>query len=330
MATEGFEPPFYLRSTFVQTLLAGSAIRKRGQNPMLETAEKVILNPIEDVRLQGFYSRQTNGRAKGLVMLLHGWEGSVSSAYILGTGKFLYNNGYSIFRLNYRDHGDSQHLNPGLFYAVLLDEVFHAVQQISEYDKELPFYLVGFSMGGNFALRIARKCAENPIDNLFHIVSISPVLDPEKSTYAINDVPLLRHYFRKKWRRSLQKKQTCYPDLYDFSEVLALDTITAMTELMLERYSDYENASVYFRNYALLDDALVDVPIPTTIITAKDDPIIPVEDFYNLKLNSLTDLIIHRYGGHNGFLEGLSGRAWYERKMLEIFDATGKSPSRRF
>jgi hypothetical protein len=89
---------------------------------------------------------------------------------------------------------------------------------------------------------------------------------------------------------------------------------------MLERYSNYENASAYFRDYALLDDALGDVNVPTTIITAKDDPIIPADDFYNLKLNSLTDLIIHRYGGHNGFLEGLSGRTWYERKMLEIFN----------
>jgi len=44
-----------------------------------------------------------------------------------------------------------------------------------------------------------------------------------------------------------------------------------------------------------------------------------VDDFYHLNLNSLTDLIIHRHGGHNGFLETLSGRAWYEKKMLELF-----------
>ena len=287
---------------------------------MLEVAREVILNPIEDVRLQGFYSRQPNGQAKGLVMLLHGWEGSVESAYILGTGKFLYKNEFSVFRLNYRDHGNSQHLNPGLFYAVLLDEVFNAVRQVSEFESELPFYLVGFSMGGNFVLRIARKCAESPIDNLPHVMSISPVLDPEKSTYAIDDVPLLRHYFRKKWQRSLQKKQACFPDLYDFNEVLALDTIAKMTDLMIERYSDYKNASDYFRDYAVLDDALVNMPVPTTIITAKDDPIIPVDDFYELKLNSLTELIIHSYGGHNGFLETLSGEAWYERKMIEVFN----------
>jgi predicted alpha/beta-fold hydrolase len=319
--TEIFNPPFYLRSTLTQTMLAGSGIRKMGKNPMLNAAREVILTPIDDVRLQGFYSKQLNRQAKGLVMLLHGWEGSVNSAYILSMGRFLYNNEFSVFRLNYRDHGDSHHLNPGLFYAVLLDEVFNAVQQVSEYESELPFYLVGFSMGGNFALRIARKCADNPINNLSHVMSISPVLNPEKSTYAIDDVPLLRRYFLRKWQRSLQKKQAYFPNLYDFSEVLSLDTIAAMTDLMLERYSAYKSASDYFCAYAVLDNALIDVNVPTTIITAQDDPIIPVEDFYGLKTNSLTDLIIHRYGGHNGFLETISGKAWYERKMLEIFQA---------
>jgi len=316
-----FNPPFYLRSASIQTLLAGSSLQTRGTNPMLDIAEEVILNPIDDVLLQGFYSKQKNGQAKGLVMLLHGWEGSVNSAYILGTGKFFHNHGYSVFRLNYRDHGDSHHLNRGLFYAVLLDEVFNAVRQVSEYESGLPFYLAGFSMGGNFALRIARKCAECSIDNLYHVFSVSPVLDPEKSTYAIDDVPLLRRYFRNKWLRSLQKKQHLFPELYDFSEVLALDTITEMTDLMLARYSDYKSASEYFSKYAVLNDALVDVPVPTTIITAKDDPIIPVDDFYDLTLNLQTELIIHRYGGHNGFLESLSGRAWYARKMIQVFDA---------
>lgn len=319
MTNEIFNPPFYLRSTFAQTMLAGSGIRKWGDNPMLKAAREVILNPLEDVRLQGFYSPQVNGQARGLVLLLHGWEGSVNSAYIQSTGKFLYDYGYAVFRLNYRDHGDSHHLNPGLFYAVLLDEVFNSVQQVAEYERALPFYLVGFSMGGNFALRVARKCAENQISNLSHVVSISPVLDPEKSTYAIDAVYPLRHYFLKKWQRSLQKKQECFPDRYDFSEVLSLDTIAEMTDLMLERYSNYENASVYFSKYAVLHDALSDIKVPTTIITAKDDPIIPVDDFYDLKLNSLTNLIVHCYGGHNGFLETLSGRAWYEKKMMEVF-----------
>lgn len=313
--TDTFTPPFYMKSAFIQTLLASSKFRAWGKNPMLDSAKEIILNPVGDVRLQGFYSPQADGQARGMVMLLHGWEGSVNSAYILRTGKFLYENGFSVFRLNYRDHGETHHLNPGLFYAVLLDEVFGAVQLVAEYENSLPFHLVGFSMGGNFALRIARKQTEQPIENLKRVFSISPVIDPEKSTKAIDQYLPLRNYFRKKWARSLQKKQAHFPNLYDFSEILKLKTVMDMTEAMLRRYSEYESSADYFRHYAVLGNSLAQLAVPVTIITAQDDPIIPVEDFHNLKLAPTTELIIHRHGGHNGFLETLSGRAWYETKM---------------
>jgi predicted alpha/beta-fold hydrolase len=54
-----------------------------------------------------------------------------------------------------------------------------------------------------------------------------------------------------------------------------------------------------------------------TIITAQDDPIIPVEDFYELKLQPSTELLIQPYGGHNGFLESVSGKVWYEKKIKD-------------
>lgn len=312
-----FNPPFYMRSAFAQTLLASSSVGTRGANPMLDSANEVILNPVKNIRLQGFYSPQYNGEAGGVVILLHGWEGSVHSAYMLRTGRFLYENGFAVFRLNFRDHGGTHHLNPGLFYAVLLDEVFGAVEQIAKNAGQTPFYLVGFSMGGNFALRIARKCAENPIQNLKHIFSISPVLDPERSTNAIDAYPLIQGHFRRKWAGSLLKKQAAFPELYDFSDVLTLETIAEMTEVMIQRYSDYETSSDYFRDYSVMGDALGDITIPATIVAAQDDPIIPVQDFYDLKLNPSTELIIHPYGGHNGFLETLSGRTWYEKKIME-------------
>jgi predicted alpha/beta-fold hydrolase len=313
--TDAFTPPFYMKSAFIQTLLASGKFRAWGKNPMLDSAREIILNPVGDVRLQGFYSPQAGGQARGMVMLLHGWEGSVNSAYVLRTGKFLYQNGFSVFRLNYRDHGETHHLNPGLFYAALLDEVFGAVRQVAEYEDNLPLHLVGFSMGGNFALRIARRHTEQPIENLKRVFSISPVLDPEKSTKAIDQYPLLRNYFRKKWARSLLKKQAHFPSLYDFGEILKLETVMDMTEAMLRRYSEYESSTDYFRNYAVLGNSLAQLTVPVTIITAQDDPIIPVEDFHSLKLAPTTELIVHRHGGHNGFLETLSGRAWYESKI---------------
>ena len=320
ITSEPFRPAWYLRNRHLQTILASSSMRARGQNPMTEAAREMIVTTSGGVRLLGFYSPQKSKKSNGLVILLHGWEGSVDSTYIVCTGKALYRRGYDIFRLNFRDHGDSRHLNQGIFYAVLLEEVFQAVHQVCREAERLPAFLTGFSLGGNFALRIARRMLLTPIENLRHVVAISPVLDPAKSTSEIDQYPLIRIYFLKKWIRSLKKKQQLFPDVYDFAPLMSLKSIQTVTDLLLQQYSDFDSAAEYFKAYSLLKDAVKDVPVDTTIITAADDPIIPVEDFYQLELNGRTRLFIHDFGGHNGFIDGFFLKSWYEQQLADFFD----------
>jgi uncharacterized protein len=319
MASIEFKPPFPLKSAMLQTAMASAGLRALGSNPMLEAARETIVTTVAGVRLLGFMSRRPEPHDNGLVILLHGWEGSSHSTYIRTTGRFLFNQGYDVFRLNFRDHGPSHHLNPGLFYAVLLDEVFDAVRQVTEGEMGRPVFLAGFSLGGNFALRIARTCIQDPIPNLKQVVSISPVLDPDKATDRIDHSRLILKYFLKKWRRSLSIKQRLYPDRYDFSELMRIDNIREMTERLLARYSDYGSAREYFKGYSLLNGDLAGITLPTTIITAKDDPVIPVEDFYDLDTSDTTHLMIQPHGGHNGFLEGWRLNGWYETVMVETF-----------
>jgi predicted alpha/beta-fold hydrolase len=320
IGSNSYNPPWYLRNGHVQTILASSPFRAWGQNPMRAAAREIIIKTPEGIRLQGYHSRQKSKMAAGLVILLHGWEGSADSTYIACTGRTLYRRGYDIFRLNFRDHGDSHHLNPGIFYAVLIEEVFQAVRQISESAGTTPVFMAGFSLGGNFALRIARRMGDDPVGNLRHVVAVSPVLDPAKATDRIDRQSFIRKYFLKKWLQSLKIKQRLFPDLYDFSALFDLNTIQAVTDLMLEKYSDYPSAAEYFKAYSILNDDIDDLPVATTIITAADDPIIPVEDFQRLKLNHRTRLEIHACGGHNGFIDGFFFKSWYEQQLADLFD----------
>jgi len=320
-----FKPARYLRSGHVQTILASSPFRAWGKNTMRSAAQEVILEAGQKTRLLGLFSPQPSKTFAGRVILLHGWEGSADSTYILCTGNTLYRRGYDIFRLNFRDHGDSHHLNPGLFYAVLLEEVFQAVRQVCRQAEGQPVFLVGFSLGANFALRIARRLQQKPIANLCHVAAISPVLDPAASTRRVDRYPLIRIYFLQKWLRSLQKKQRLFPGRYDFAPAMRLKTIQAVTDLLIEDYSDYDSSGQYFREYSLLKDAIADLPVDTTIITAKDDPIIPVEDFYRLQINARTQLCIHDFGGHNGFIDGFFLKSWYEQQLVDLFDGIVRS-----
>jgi len=315
-----FQPPLFLTNAYVQTVLASSKLRTLGPNPMLAAAREEIIETEAAIKLQGYHSIQNNGRAKGLAILLHGWEGSATSTYLLRCGKSLYDNGYEIFRLNFRDHGDSHHLNKGIFYAVLLEEIYQAVKQAAALSGGRPVFLVGFSLGGNFVLRILNKCVTVPIANLRHAVSVSPVLNPQKSTTKIDRIAFIRRYFLAKWRRSLTKKQALFPELYDFADVMGLKTIQAVTDALLEKYSDFATAQDYFAAYSVMGAAIADICTPTTIVTAEDDPIIPIEDFYDLKLNPHIRLIIHPHGGHNGFITGFKLQSWYEKSIIKLFD----------
>jgi len=52
--------------------------------------------------------------------------------------------------------------------------------------------------------------------------------------------------------------------------------------------------------------------VPTTILTAADDPVIPVANFHELTLAPHTELTIVPHGGHCGFIRDLSLRSWAE------------------
>ncbi len=317
----GFRPPVYLRNNVLQTLLGSKRPGFFRHNRIITTAETVLLTTRKGVRLSGAFSPTRSKKTRGLVMFLHGWEGSIASKYVINSAKHLINCGYNVFRLNFRDHGGTHHLNKGLFYSTLLDEVYDALIQAARMISEQPVFLCGFSLGGNFALRIARKYSrslQNGID-LRHILAISPVLNPSHATDAIDQHPMIRRYFMKKWQRSLNIKQRLFPEQYDFKDILALSTIRQMTGALLARYSHYSSTEEYFAGYTISNPQLQEIRIPTTLVTSKDDPMIPVWDFYSVLPGRYIRLIIHSYGGHNGFLKNFRGQTWYEDYMDQTF-----------
>jgi hypothetical protein len=309
-----FSPNLLSRNPHLQSIIATTRVRNNGTNVMMNTAREVIVDGGGGVRLLGYHSTQPDQPGKALVILIHGWEGSSESAYIQSSGKYLFGKGYDVFRLNLRDHGESHHLNEGLFHGALIDETFHAVSSISRSAGSQPVYLLGFSLGGNFSLRIALRQSVDPIPNLRHVFAISPPLDPYKATCCIDgSLPFYRLYFLRKWKRSLRKKQSLFPHRYDFTGIMHLQTCLGLTEAIMPWYPEYTDYRLYFKQYTLLEDAFKDLSMRVTVITAEDDPFIPVVDFKCLTNNPNLQLLIQRYGGHCGFLELFPYSCWYDR-----------------
>lgn len=315
-----FQPHPLIRNPHLQTI-ASSVVRHKGA-AMYAAAREMILEVDGGVRLQGFYSPQPGALSKGLVLLLHGWLGQANSSYNIAIGEHLYRHGYAVFRLNLRDHGDTHHLNPGLFRGDLLDEAFAATRQIAHLESNHPFFIVGSSLGGNFAARLAWRHSQTPLPNLIHTVAINPALNPQHTTANLDSGPeFYLAYFRRKWRRAFRKKKAAYPTLYDFSDELAARTCLAMTETFVRHYSPYAGAQAYFDSYTVTPAMLSTLQTPLTIIAARDDPIVPVSDFEALgNLTPWLQLSIQPYGGHVGFIDLFPFQRWIGQAALAILE----------
>jgi predicted alpha/beta-fold hydrolase len=315
-----FRPHSLARNPHFQTV-ASSAYRNQGA-AMCTAAREMILEAGPEARLQGFYSPQPDSASKGLVLLLHGWLGHAQASYNIAIGETLYRHGYSVFRLNLRDHGDTHHLNAGLFRGDLLDETFAATQQVAQLESNRPFYIIGSSMGGNFAVRLAWRHSQTALPNLAHTLAISPALNPHHTTLNLDQGPAFYlAYFRRKWRRSFFKKQLAHPALYDFSEILTISTCMGMTEFFVQHYTPYSSVQAYFDSYTVTPDMLVGLQTPVTMITAADDPIVPVSDFYPFaQLTPWLRLSIQAYGGHVGFIDLFPFRRWIGQAALAILE----------
>jgi len=311
-----YAPPTWLRGPHVQSVLSSSPLRRRRGARALarlnaQTCE-MVLDVGDGVRLQGFHSTLPR-TPRGLVLLLHGWEGSTESGYMLHTAASLLEAGFDVFRLNFRDHGDTHHLNEDLFHSCRLTEVLNAARIVAERIPVRPYLVAGYSLGGNFALRIALHAPATGIP-LAHAAAVCPVLDPTAGMHALETgMPLYHWYFMRKWRDSLRRKRALFPKRHDFDDATLKQDMRGLTTWMVERYTNLGLLEKYLDGYAVSGNRLAGLQVPVSILTAEDDPVIPVDAFRALQLPSHSRVEIAPFGGHCAFLEGINLQGFAEK-----------------
>ena len=324
MNAEDFHPPRWLRNPHLQSVLGSSALRARRGERMLAATGAVTteqtLDGGEGVRLQGWLSVPEGGPRRGMVLLLHGWEGSADSNYMLMTAARLLELGYQVFRLNFRDHGHTHHLNVDLFHSDRLQEVINAAQDLWQRFPAQRLLAAGYSLGGNFVLRLALRAQAAGLP-LQRVAAVCPLLDPGTTMIRIENGPQFYDwYFRRKWRESLLRKRALFPEQHGYDDAtLAMDMRSLMAWLA-ERHTRYASLEEYFDSYSLAGKRLSALPIPADILMAEDDPIIPFDDFRHLQLPEHSHLEIAHWGGHCGFLENARGDGFAERWVAERLD----------
>jgi len=323
-----FQPPWLLRHPQLQSVLATKSPRKRQWRRRGSRMEAVAahheLDAGNGVRLTGYLSQQASDEraARGLVVLIHGWEGSHDSTYLYSMACALFDAGYSVFRLNLRDHGGTHHLNREVFHSARIDEVLGAIRAVQALDQTQPLFVIGFSLGGNFALRVGLYGPAAGIHPRL-TVGICPSINPRSTIEAIDQGSrLFRWYFMDKWRKTVLAKASAWPEYARVADsYLQPGTLLDITARFAEEQTEYGAMQAYFDAYTLSAEMLLQSPSPLAIITAADDPVIPLRDFSGLRAEgALHHLEVPQHGGHCGFIENLGLQSWAEKRVLTLFE----------
>jgi predicted alpha/beta-fold hydrolase len=317
-----FRPPAWIANRHLQSILPSLPFRRpaieRRAMAVRAASRPLVLDSGDGVRLLGLHAAPAAGvpvATPRLAVLLHGWEGSADSLYLLSLAQFLHERGFDVVRLNLRDHGGTHPLNRELFHSCRLPEVVGAAVRLQSLFPRHRLSLAGFSLGGNFCLRVGARAAEAGLQ-IARIVAVCPVIDPGTTLEALEHGPAVYHqYFLYKWRRSLRLKQEAWPGVYDFGAMIGDTSLRSMTERMVLKHTDYPDLASYLSGYAVTGRVLESLVAPTAIITAADDPMILERDLARLARPSSLELTVTPRGGHCGYMDALRGPSWIDRRI---------------
>ncbi|TWT19323.1 alpha/beta fold hydrolase [Luteimonas marina] len=321
-----YAPPRWLRSPHLQTVLGSSPWRRRrGAQALAATGavtEEHLVDGGDGVRLHGLHSAVPGEQARGLALLLHGWEGSAESSYMRLTAAQLLARGFEVFRLNFRDHGGTHHLNPDIFHSNRIEEVVHAALDVSRRFTQRPMVVAGYSLGGNFALRLALRAPDAGLP-LLRVAAVCPVLDPARTMRKMEDgMWFYMRYFERKWRSSLLRKRELFPERVGFDDATLRLGMRELTEWLVQRHTDLGTIDAYFDGYSVAGDRLRALQVPAHILMAADDPVIPIDEFRALAFPDMARVEIVPWGGHCGFLEDARFDGYAERWTAARLAAT--------
>ena len=289
-----------LKNGLFNTLVASSPIREIQQKPLRKKLNRITSKQIfTSSNSQSIEIFETN-LYKKKVIFFPGWLGHKDSKYIIPLADLLHINNFDIIRIHPIDHGNTEHLNKEFFRATDIQTLIEAVEFIGNKYQDNEIHLIGFSLGGNIALRIS---ACESINFLKSTVVISPVIDPEISMRAMDNTSwILKKYFVNKWRRTLRKKMRLH-NIPNVEESLRYKDLEKMTEFFTKNFSPHNNVKELFSRYAITQNTIDQINHYTLIYSSIDDPCVPIEPLRMLDQTDYVKFKPQQYGGHCGFID---------------------------
>lgn len=251
----------------------------------------------------------------GQVVLLHGLEGSSNGGYIVSFAQAALAQGFGVHRLNMRSCGGTEHLSETMYHSGLTSDALYVLRAIKTRHPG-PLFLVGFSLGGNVALKLAGEIQCS--DLLTGVCAVSTPIDLACAVRAI-DKPeniLYARRFLNRLKSRIRRKNESAPHLYPIHDLNQVRSIWAFDDRYTAPLFGFGTAANYYATQSAAR-FLGSVKIPTLVVTAQDDPLVPFEMYSRsvFQDNPALTLMAPKYGGHLGFLSKTRPRFWLDEVL---------------
>lgn len=316
---EKFSPPALLRNSHLMTMAPVFWPRRfRRLGPCVQREFEVEPGS----RILGECHWQAEPRRHPTLVMIHGLEGSSRSGYMMGTAEKAWEQGFNIVRLNQRNCGGTERLTPTLYNSGLSADVARVVEELLSRDGLPEIFAAGFSMGGNLVLKMAGEYAGNAPPGLRAVAAVSPSMDLAACVEALEQDRnrIYRIYFVRRLLRHFRAKARLYPELYSMNGLGRIRTVREFDEAVTAPYCGFRGAAEYYAR-ANARRLLSNITLPTLLLTAKNDTLIPFSSFADPAIRANQNILLEapEHGGHCGFVSRDSTmRFWAEARVVEF------------
>lgn len=254
------------------------------------------------------------------VLAIHGLTACDRAPYMLSSAQIALESGFDAVRLNVRNCGGTEHLCNTLYHSGLTVDLRAVVDQLAP----RPLCLLGFSMGGNIALKLAGEWGGAVPEHVRGVCSISA---PIQLDMCSRHIGLRRNFiyerrFLLQLRDAVRRKNAATPGLFADPKVADVSSIWEFDERVTAPAFGFEDAADYYGQSSAAG-YLGQIRVPTLLIQARDDPFIPfvAYDVRSIQENPCLTLLNPDHGGHVAFLGRGSARFWAIQQAVRFFEA---------
>jgi hypothetical protein len=206
-----------------------------------------------------------------------------------------------------------------------------ALDYVIDLCPDSPVHLVGFSMGANIVLKLAGELGELAPANLASVMAVAPPIDLIECSRNMQR-PVNRLYDRR-FLKSLLRHIRLRNALVPGALARPLDPpprrLVEFDNRFTAPLSGFADAEDYYTR-ASSGALLRHITVPTLILSAANDPIIPIKPFETASYSPTTKLLITPCGGHLGYV-GRGGRdpdrRWLDWRVVEWIESqAGQTP----